>query len=169
MTPAAKTAIDAVLKHEGGYVDDVRDPGGATNRGVTLKVLEEWREKPVSKADVKALTEDEARAIYSHRYWMPIRGDELHPAVAFVVMDAAVNSGVSRSARWLQQAVGVVADGNIGPRTVAAANAADPAHVIDTCCATRLAFLKALKTWPTFGRGWERRVREVQAAAEKLL
>lgn len=162
-------AVATVLKHEGGYVDDVRDPGGATNRGVTLKVLEEWRGKPVTKGDVRALTEIEARAIYRHRYWMPIRGDDLHPAVAFATFDAAVNSGVSRAARWLQSAVGVAADGAIGPATIAAARKADPAHVVETCCAARLAFLMTLKTWPTFGKGWGRRVAEVEQAALRIV
>lgn len=170
MTPAATVAIDAVLKHEGGYVDHPDDPGGATNRGITQRVLQEWRAgRIVTKDDVKLLGEDEARAIYVHRYWMPIRGDELPRALAFVTMDAAVNSGVSRAARWLQQAVGVVADGSIGPRTIDAARKADPDHAVATCCAARLAFLQGLSTWPTFGRGWERRVRGVQAQAEGLI
>jgi lysozyme family protein len=169
VTPAAERAIRAVLAHEGGYVDDARDPGGATNRGITIAVLADFRGKPVTKDDVRNLSEAEACAIYLHRYWMPIRGDELHPAVAFATMDAAVNSGVSRAARWLQQAVGVAADGVVGPRTIGAAAKADPAHVVQTCCAERLAFLQSLKTWPTFGRGWERRVREVEAAALGLI
>lgn len=168
MTPAAQAAIDAVLAHEGGYVDHPADPGGATNRGITIAVLAEYRGKPVTKDDVRALTEAEARAIYRARYWTPIRGDDLHPAVAYVTMDAAVNSGVSRAARWLQQAVGVAADGAIGPRTIDAAAKADPAHVVETCCAERLAFLQSLKTWPMFGRGWERRVREVESEALRL-
>lgn len=167
--PAAERAIRAVLDHEGGYVDHPADPGGATNRGITIAVLAEYRGKPVTKDDVRNLSEAEACAIYVHRYWMPIRGDDLHPAIAFATMDAAVNSGVARASRWLQQAVGVAADGAIGPRTIEAAAKADPAHVVETCCAARLDFLRALKTWPTFGRGWERRVREVESAALALI
>lgn len=165
---AADLAIDAVLAHEGGYVDHPADPGGATNRGITIAVLAKYRGKPVTEDDVRNLTEAEARAIYRARYWMPIRGDDLHPAIAYVTMDAAVNSGVARAARWLQQAVGVAADGAIGPRTIEAAAKADPAHVVETCCAARLAFLQSLKTWPTFGRGWERRVHEVESEALRL-
>lgn len=162
-------AVSAVLKHEGGYVDHPADPGGATNRGVTLKVLEAYRGKPVTKDDVRALTEAEARAIYRHRYWMPIRGDDLPGSVAYCVFDAAVNSGVSQASKWLQRSVGAKDDGIIGPGTLALAGKVDAARLVAKFCDTRLAFLKTLKTWPTFGKGWERRVHEVEEAALRLV
>ena len=158
--------VAEVLRHEGGYVDHPRDPGGCTNRGITRRTLEGWRREPASCADVRALTEAEARAIYRVQYWNGVHGDELPAGIDLVAFDAAVNSGRRRAALWLQQALGVTADGVIGPRTLRAARGVnDRATVIGRACDLRLAFLRSLDTWPDFGRGWSRRVREVRAAA----
>jgi lysozyme family protein len=92
-------------------------------------------------------------------------GDRLPAGVALVVFDAAVNSGPDRAARWLQAVLGVATDGVIGPVTMAAVHAADPARVIRDFSARRLSFLRRLGTWSAFGRGWSRRVRETEAAA----
>jgi lysozyme family protein len=158
--------VAEVLRHEGGYVDHPRDPGGCTNRGITRRTLEGWRREPVTCADVRALTEAEARAIYRAHYWNTVHGDEVPAGIDLVTFDAAVNSGRRRAALWLQQALGVTADGVIGPRTLRAARGAnDRAAIIARACELRLAFLRSLDTWPHFGRGWSRRVREVRATA----
>lgn len=157
--------VAEVLRHEGGYVDHPRDPGGCTNRGITRATLESWRGVPTDCAAVRALTEAEARAIYRARYWDAVRGDELPVGVDLAVFDLAVNSGGGRAARMLQHALGAVADGVIGPQTMAMLAAADPARMVDAICARRLEFLKGLPTWPVFGRGWERRVNDVRAKA----
>jgi lysozyme family protein len=158
--------VAEVLRHEGGYVDHPRDPGGCTNRGITRRTLEGWRREPVTCEDVRALTEAEARAICRAHYWNAVHGDELPAGIDLVTFDAAVNSGRRRAALWLQQALGVAADGVIGPRTLRAARGAnDRATIITRACDLRLAVLRGLETWPDFGRGWSRRVREVRAAA----
>lgn len=157
--------VREVLKHEGGYVDHPRDPGGCTNRGITRATLESWRGVPTDCAAVRALTEAEARAIYRARYWDAVRGDDLPPGVDLAVFDLAVNSGVGRAARMLQQALGVEADGAIGPRTMVALADADAIGLVGAMCARRLVFLKTLPTWPIFGLGWERRVVDVRAKA----
>jgi lysozyme family protein len=149
-----------------GMTDHPRDPGGCTDCGITRRTLEGWRREPVTSEDVRALTEAEARAIYRAHYWTAVHGDKLPPGVDLVVFDAAVNNGRRRAALWLQQALGVTADGVIGPRTLRAARGAnDRAAVITRACDLRLVFLRGLDTWPAFGRGWSRRVREVRAAA----
>lgn len=152
--------IKHVLKFEGLYSDHSADPGGATMRGITQKVLAEWRGHPVTKDDVKALTEKEAVDIYTANYWKPIHGDELSFALACVTMDSAVNSGVSRASKWLQETLGVAIDGNIGPKTIKAAGNTDAVAAAKKYMSIRLAFLKSLPTWKTFGKGWERRVNE---------
>lgn len=160
--------VAEVLRHEGGYVDHPRDPGGCTNRGITRATLESWRGQPTDCAAVRALTEAEARAIYRARYWDAVRGDDLPAGVDLAVFDLAVNSGVGRAARMLQQALGTAVDGIIGPQTMAMLVASDPARLVDAICARRLEFLKGLPTWPTFGRGWERRVVDVRAKAAAM-
>lgn len=157
--------VTFTLKQEGGWVNNPKDPGGATNHGITIGVLSAWRGWDATPDDVRALTENEARAIYRHRYWMPIRGDDLPQALALVTFDAAVNSGVSRAANWLQQAVGADTDGSIGPQTIALCAKVDVPTAVAACCDARLAFLKSLKTWPVFGKGWGNRVAAVRAAA----
>jgi len=159
--------VTEVLRHEGGYVDHPRDPGGCTNRGITRRTLEGWRREPVSCADVRALAEDEARAIYRAHYWNSVHGDALPPGLDLPVFDAAVNSGRRRAVLWLQEALGGIAvDGVIGPHTLRAARRVnDRAGMIARSCELRLTFLRGLATWPDFGRGWQRRVQAVRQAA----
>ncbi|TCT08691.1 lysozyme family protein [Tepidamorphus gemmatus] len=152
-----------LFRHEGGYADHPSDPGGATKYGISRTTLAAWRGGAVAKSDVRALTRAEAAAIYRARYWDAVKADDLPAGIDYAVFDAAVNSGPVRAAKWLQAAVRVPQDGIVGPVTLAAAAAADPVRTIADICAIRLAFLRALSTWPAFGRGWSRRVDEVKA------
>ena len=156
-----------IFKHEGGYVDHPRDPGGATNMGITHATLAAYRGKKVTKADVKALTRAEAEAIYRKNYWNKVRGDELFAGVDLAVMDYGVNSGPSRAGKALQRALGMTGaavDGKVGPRTLQGQAGHNPITVVKTICRGRLSWLKGLGTWKTFGKGWSRRVAEVEAA-----
>lgn len=157
-----------VFRHEGGYVDHPKDPGGATNMGITLGTLSDYRKRKVTKAEVRALGKDEASVIYRLRYWSPIRGDDLPAGIDLVTMDASVNSGLGRGPKWTQKALGVAQDAHIGPATVKAARSADPVAVIKTACAARMGFLRGLKTWGTFGKGWSRRVASVEAVGAAM-
>lgn len=150
-------ALSFCLAHEGGFVDNPADPGGATNLGITLATLRAWRGAAVTVADVRALKRDEAAAIYRAYYWEPIQGDALPPALALLVFDAAINSGVTRAKSWLQQACGVRVDYRIGPVTLAAAQRGGRAVCIEFV-ALRTAYLGALPSWRTFGLGWSRRL-----------
>lgn len=146
-----------LLGHEGGFVDHPDDPGGATNWGVTERVARQhgytgpMRELPVEMA----------KDIYRKSYWAPVRADDLPAPIRYAVFDAAVNSGVGQAARWLQRALGVADDGKIGPLTVAAANMADPEQLLRRMLAQRLKFMTSLSTWPSFGRGWARRIADL--------
>lgn len=158
MSDAFANALAHVLIHEGGYVDHPDDPGGATNFGITLATLQSWRGRSVTKADVRALTKGEAGEIYKARYWDSCRCDELPGPVAFIVFDAAVNHGVGRVARILQEALDVTADGRIGPVTIAAANTADPRALVCEIAARRMVLYASLAHFRTFGLGWSRRL-----------
>jgi lysozyme family protein len=100
------------------------------------------------------------------QYWHAVRGDDLPAGLDYVVFDGAVNSGPSRSAKWLQQALGVTADGHIGSVTLAAAQAADAAAIIDRICDIRMAFLRGLKHWPRYKNGWTTRVSGVRSVGK---
>lgn len=164
-----ETIMDHIFRHEGGYADHPSDPGGATNMGITIGTLRAYRGKEVTKADVRALTKEEAREIYRRNYWDRVEGDLLPGGVDLCVMDAAVNSGPARGARWLQRAVGATPDGKIGTKTLAATDQADDATTINRMCDDRLAFLRGLRTWSTFGKGWSRRVESVRRNALALV
>lgn len=161
------TCVAEVLRHEGGYVDHPRDPGGCTHRGITRGTLEGWRREPVTCAEVRALTEAEARAIYRAHYWNTMQGDQVPAGIDLILFDAAVNSGRRRAVLWLQEALGGIAvDGVIGPQTLGAVRRVnDRAGVIGRACDLRLTFLRTLATWPDFGRGWSRRVAAVRQTA----
>ncbi|RVU17511.1 glycoside hydrolase family 108 protein [Methylobacterium oryzihabitans] len=158
-------ALALVLRHEGGYVDHPKDPGGATNLGVTIGTLGDWLGRPATKAEVKALTPAGVGPIYRARYWNAVRGDELPAGLDVAVFDFAVNSGPARAIMALQRAAGVADDGRLGPISLKAIHARASADLVQLVCADRLAFLRRLSTWPSFGRGWARRVAGVRAEA----
>jgi len=157
-----------VLLSEGGYVDHPKDPGGATNMGITLATLKSWRGKAVSKTDVKNLTKAEALAIYKARYWGAVRGDDLPEGLDYAVFDYGVNSGPARAAKALQTLLGVTADGVIGPQTLAALKGRSTVKLIEDLTAQRQRYVRRLKTYATFGKGWENRIADVAAKAGKL-
>lgn len=152
-----------LIKHENGYVNHPSDPGGRTNLGVTQAVWEDWIDRAVTEDEMRRLTPDKVKPLYKEMYWDRIRGDELPSGLDYCVFDASVNSGVSRATKWLQTILSVPVDGNIGPKTLRSANTMP--NAINQYCAYRLNFLKSLSTWPVFGKGWERRVKEVEATA----
>ena len=158
-------ALTRVLAHEGGYVNDPHDPGGATNRGITFRVYDAYRtRKGLSTRDVREIRPTEISEIYRLQYWDVVKGDELPPGLDYVLFDGAVNSGPAQSVKWLQRALGtVVVDGQLGQATLAAVMAhGRPADLVDAVCDRRLAFLRALRTWPRFGKGWSARVASVR-------
>jgi lysozyme family protein len=159
------TALQAVLVHEGGYVNNPKDPGGMTNLGCTKTTWEEHCGHPVDEKAMRALTPADVAPLYKSKYWDKIKGDDLPSGVDYVVFDAAINSGPGRAAKWLQACVNTYADGAIGDKTLQAVRNKDPKELINDYCAYRLAYLKMLQTWETFGKGWERRVKEVNATA----
>lgn len=151
-------ALKHILKYEGGYVNHPDDPGGMTNLGVTKRVWEEWTGKRASEADMRALTPAAVAPLYKKRYWDAVRGDDLPSGVDLCVFDAAVNAGVGRASKFLQQAIGVTVDGQIGPKTVSAVTAQPADQVIEAFCDLREAHYKSLNTFATFGKGWMRRL-----------
>lgn len=158
-------ALPLVLKHEGGYVDHPKDPGGATNKGVTLATFRRYVKADGTKADLRAITDKQVATVYYRHYWSAVNAQALPAGLDYAVFDFAVNSGPTRAAQFLQRVLGVTVDGRVGPQTIAAAEKAGTSTVIKALCAARLAWLKRLKHWPTFGRGWTRRVNDVERDA----
>lgn len=157
----APTSFDecfrVLLGHEGDFVDHPADPGGATRWGVTERVA---RANGYA-GHMRDYPESEAKRVYHASYWAPLRADELPPTLRHAAFDAAVNSGVKQSIKWLQRAVGARDDGVIGSETLAMARAALPDFIKRRMLAQRLRFMTDLKTWPHFSRGWARRIADL--------
>lgn len=163
-------SLKHVLKYEGGYANHPSDPGGATNRGVTFRTYNAYRKrKGLPTRSVRLITPAEVADIYRGMYWNAIKGDELPAGVDFAVFDGAVNSGPSASVKWLQRALGVKIDGVIGQATVRAANEhPDHDRLVAAILDRRMAFLRALRTWRTFGKGWTSRLSQVRKTGQAM-
>lgn len=147
--------IDRILSHEGGYVSPeeakrINDPGGETKFGIS--------KRSYPNVDIKNLTREGAVEIYGQDFWDPVVPKGMSPAIAFQLLDAAVNSGPTQAIRWLQRAVGVADDGKFGPISLKALQAAAPEDVIMRFLAERLDFMTRLSNWPSASRGWARRI-----------
>jgi lysozyme family protein len=152
-----QTAFALLLGHEGDFSDHPADPGGKTLYGVTEAVAREVG----YTGDMRELPLELAQRIYLEKYWKPIRADDLPPGIRYAVFDGAVNSGPGQATRWLQRALGVDADGVIGPQTLAAAYAQDSNALRMRMLAQRLRFMTSLTNWPAFSRGWARRIADL--------
>lgn len=150
--------LDQILEREGGYVNRPEDRGGPTNLGITQATLAAWRGRPVTAADVQALTAVEARAIYRRRYLEePGLAQVEDPALRGLLLDSAVLSGPQNAVRFLQRGLqaqllrqgqlpagGVKDDGALGPRTLEALRRAVPRQLYLQVCAERLRFFGRL-------------------------
>ncbi len=156
MTPFDR-ALGVVLGHEGGDSDHAADPGGFTRFGISQIAH--------PNVDVRNLTRDGAAAIYRTEYWQPMQCDELPPAVALCVFDAAVNQGRAAAARLLQEAVGATVDGVLGPRTLTTVYKHPVDRVIRRFMTARAQRYIATGGFATFGRGWIARTIDVAVTA----
>lgn len=163
-------AFKEIIGHEGGLSLDPNDPGNWTGGKVNAGRLNGTK-FGISAAsyphiDIKALHISDAKAIYRRDFWGQLRCDALPSGIDLVVFDLGVNGGTGRGAGFLQKAVGVNVDGQVGPITTAAAERADPAVVINKICDMRLAEMRTFKTWPRYGGGWTSRVEKIRATAK---
>lgn len=147
-------AFDALMEHEGGYVDHAADPGGKTRYGITEAVAR----AAGYRGDMRDLPLDLAKRIALEEYWKPAGCEEWPAEIRFDVLDVAYNSGVSTAVKMVQRAAFAEADGVIGPKTRLAVKAMNPLMLLARINGARLLYLSDLPTWAAFGRGWARRV-----------
>lgn len=141
--------ITRVLKSEGGYSNDPKDPGGETKFGISKRAY--------PNLNIKDLTYEGAKGIYRRDFWERVHADEMPDGVAFQALDFAVNSGIETAVRKLQAALNVADDGHWGPVTKAAAEKMSESDIIMRFTAQRLRFWTRLKNWPDAGKGWVNR------------
>lgn len=143
-------AFEKLVGHEGGYVNNSADPGGETKFGISKRAY--------PGEDIAGMTPERARELYARDYWGPAGCDALPDGVKLQVFDTAVNSGVATAIRMVQKAVGATPDGVLGPLTLQAVQTMPVPRLVARFNAQRLDYMADLPTWPTFGRGWARRV-----------
>jgi lysozyme family protein len=162
------TSLKWVLQSEGGNDDDPADHGGRTSRGITQREYDAWRkEQKLPPLDVWKAPQADIEKIYHDEYWNPWC-DFLPTGVDYIFFNNNVLDGPGRSVKLLQQALGVTADGRIGPITRGAAAAADPKELVTKLSAVSANFYRSLHQ-PKFLRGWLNRVAFVQNNALALL
>ncbi len=173
--PDFKRALAHVLEMEGGYSDDPYDPGGPTNFGITLQVYATWRDvrltsanRAAVKAQLKRIPKSDVAAIYKKNYWLRASCAKFAPGLALMHFDTAVNQGVGRAIRFLQQAVGTDVDGEIGPLTLAASARKPVPQTLETYAEIRRRHYRSLHHFWRFGRGWLRRVSRTLALAQRI-
>lgn len=142
-----EASIKKTLTYEGGYTNHPSDPGGATNYGITIHDVRKYVKSDATPADVKALSLTQAIEIYRHKYWGLMECDERPAGVDFVEFDFGVNSGTARALKWRAEM-----DQKLSP-----------VAYVKRFCAKRQSFLEGLKTFSVFGKGWSRRVADVEA------
>jgi lysozyme family protein len=143
-------AFEKLLSHEGGYVNDRRDPGGETRYGIS--------KRSYPNEDIAGMTLERAKLIYHRDYWLPSGCEVVPDALKLQLFDMSVNSGVKAAIKAMQQAACVPADGVIGPQTLTAIRAMQPARFVARFNGVRLAFMAGMAQWPAFSRGWALRI-----------
>jgi lysozyme family protein len=139
-------SLDLILEEEGGYDEREAEGGGAVNMGVTLKTLRIVKNNPnLTKEDLKALPEEEARDIFIWKYGIPVHFDAYGPGVGYLLMDSAVNNGITGCQRLLEEALGLDSDGKYDADTFYAARHAPPEQLINAFCDARKAAIPGYK------------------------
>jgi lysozyme family protein len=170
-------ALALVLKSEGGFTTDVRDPGnklpdgreGSTNLGVTQANWEAFVGHPVSWNDMRALNPTTVAPFYKRKYWDLVHGDDLPMGLDYLMFDFAINAGPGMAIKTIQKAVGVNPDGALGPLTLSAIRAIPVAQLIERFSDAKEAFYKGLKQFPIYGKGWLSRVAQVEVNATHMV
>lgn len=162
MSRTFQTAVSWIIAWEGGYTGNAGDPGNWTGGKVGAGTLRGTKygisAAAYPTADIANLTVADAQVLYERDYWTPIQGDALPPALAMVVFDGAVNSGVSQSAQCLQAPLGVTPDGVIGPATLGAVSkcALGATELCWEVLAQRIAANGRDPNFPVLGMDWSR-------------
>ena len=155
------------MKSEGGYVNNPHDPGGETNHGVTIGSWSNWLRRPIKPGEMAKLTLEDVKPFYKEIYWKQCQN--LPTGLDYAVFDACINMGSGRAIKLLQESLGCVADGVIGPNVLQAIHNSNIDHLLDKFNEEKESFYKSLSNFAIFGRGWINRCNEVLKNAKEML
>ena len=169
MTKTFQDALTIVMREEGGYSNDPRDPGGITNLGVTARAWQAWTGKPATEPVMRALTRPDVMPFYHDLYWAKVAGDQMPVALALVAFDFGVNEGPKTAIKLLQAVIGAPKDGLPGQGTVRALQAYIASvgleKLIVKFCDVQRNHYRELPGFLHDGQGWLNRVADVQKEA----
>lgn len=164
-----KTALARVADSEGGNTDHPDDEGGRTGQGILQTEYDAWLKKHGKPAnDVFNMPEAHRLAIYHENYWIPMKAEQMPLPIAYMAFDTAVLHGVGFAPKALQAGLGVLQDGVLGPVSLAAAKAQDPLRVWARLRDARWKRMQTRKSFPTFKKGWLKRLNDVEANVKKM-
>ena len=168
------SALTHVLESEGGWSDDSTDAGGATMKGITFAVFKEFKRNPhLTKDDLRNISDQDIHDIYKQLYWDKVHGDDLPNGVDYAVFDSAVNMGVGRASKFIQETVGATADGVLGPASLSAIQKADTRELIEKFSQLKNDFYHGIvESRPDqvkYLNGWLNRVAQVKNTSESMI
>lgn len=150
-----------ILSWEGGFANHPQDPGGATMKGVTLATFRQVYGANKTVNDLKNITDEQWHTIFKKYYWDRWKADQIKSqSIANLLVDFVWASG-SHGITKVQELLGVKVDGIVGDKTLSALNSQCPTIIFDKIWKRRQQFIESLKTYPTFGKGWMRRLRSI--------
>lgn len=158
--------FERLIKHEGGWSNDVDDPGGPTKYGITHATWGRHR-KVGDTRPIDMIILPDAKEIYHDAYWMAAACPHAPPGIDYAIFDSAVNQSPRRAVGWAQQEMGITADGIPGPQTRSSLDSMRRRSIkaltiwLGLYMADRNEHYSGLTTWWKFGRGWSRRQFEV--------
>ena len=158
-----------VMKSEGGYVNNPKDPGGETNMGVIKAAWSTWLKRHIEDGEMAKLQIEDVKPFYKALYWDKTYCNQLPKGLDYMMFDASVNMGVGQSIRLLQKSLGCVADGVIGSNTMKLINQSKVNDMIDKYSAQKEMFYRSLANFSVFGKGWLNRVAQVKQNAEDMV
>jgi len=161
--------LDMLLDDEGGFVDNPKDPGGMTNLGVTKAAWESFVGRASSEKEMRNLTRKSVIPFYEKKYWDAFKCDSLPSGIDYLIFDFAVNTGVGRAVKMLQNVLGLTEDGSIGPITLQNVDISDKIDLISRYSSAKIKHYEDLPTFPEFGKGWLSRVELVKSRACSML
>ena len=162
-------SLQLVLKSEGLYSNNSKDPGGETMMGVTKNAWSTWLKRPIADGEMAKLTVADITPFYKALYWDKTYCNQLPTGLDYMAFDASVNMGVGQSIRLLQKSLGCVADGVIGFYTMKAIHDMDVKRLIGKYSDQKEQFYRSLANFSVFGKGWLNRVAQVKQNAEDMV
>jgi lysozyme family protein len=170
-------SFDMVIAHEGGFTNDQRDKGnhlpdgreGCTMWGCTQANWEKYIGHTVTQDDMKLLKKEDVKPLYKRDYWDAVRGDDLPTGVDYAVFDFAINAGPAAARKMIQKSLRVTPDGIFGPATLKAIKESNGLDLLKKFSNNKEEFYKLLDNFPTYGKGWLKRVADVQTVASTMV